>query len=274
MGRTTWSKVLTRGTGSRPYDARMLRLLPLCLAIGCLHQGTAAPQAWRAEARVTHGRIDVQPVLDRSVSPRPTANGFVTSEVPWRAEWIRGQRVDATRSAPTEVASALPGALVARLGADFDGWFRTGRRQRLARGGLQSAIDGHRDLDDALAMYARPHASILVTWVADLRVEPLNATGFVGDVVATPAGPVVLDLLEEPHLVQMELGLALVAPDGEVVVRVEHHASSVLSARRDLDQAARSMADQLAEQARRAWAVDDRLEPGSPSDPERYATLF
>ena len=103
-------------------------------------------------------------------------------------------------------------------------------------------------------------------WTASLRGEPVSNQGLPGDLVTTDAGPVIVDHGEEVYRVRARVGLALVAPDGEVVVRYVDTYEALLSDRADPAQAARDLARDLAAQVALIWPTDRRLLDDAISD--------
>jgi hypothetical protein len=76
------------------------------------------------------------------------------------------------------------------------------------------------------------------------------------------------DPSDEPYLVSARLCMALVASDGEVVVRYEDRFEGVLSGPDGVHRAGRELARALASEVTKVWAVDPRLmehEPGAPT---------
>lgn len=115
-------------------------------------------------------------------------------------------------------------------------------------------------LDEALAGAARAGSgkSVLVTWVRGLTGEPLTSKFLVGEVTYVGDGPVVVTL-EEPYRVTGRFGLALVSPQGEVLVRVEEPFEAVLGDHYGPGRIARDIARDLAEEVSRFWPVDPAL---------------
>lgn len=116
-----------------------------------------------------------------------------------------------------------------------------------APGALDAALT-----DTARAGGGRP---VLVTWVRGLSGSPLTNEFIVGEVTFIGEGPVVVTL-EEPYRVSGRFGLALVAPDGEVLVRYEEPFEAVLSDTYGPGRIARDVARDLAVEVARFWPVD------------------
>jgi hypothetical protein len=240
----------------------------MCCAVGCAPKSDQAIQPWRFEARTTHGVVRVMPPV-ALIDPTPLAmNGYVGAGIPWIREWLRGQRTDEIAEVPLAVATALPAALTHQLGADFDATFLTGHFRPGERGNLRAALHSPAGLDAALTQSVRglDGQAALYTWVRSLHATPLTAHGFAGDILDTPAGPAVGDHFDEPYLLEARVGMALVAQDGEVVIRYSEDLCTVLSSRRSPQKAGKELARALAAEVVKVWAVDPRLEDGAPSD--------
>lgn len=242
-----------------------MRVALLALGIvGCAHQSTVLPQPFRFEARTTHGVVRVMPVLALHTEQDLDLQSYVGPRVPWRQEWLRGRRVSEMDLIPGLLGRALPGEVNGELGQAWDGTFLNGSLGPVERASLRSALRGRGDLDATLSAVGRgvDGSASLFVWVDELEGRPLTSRGFAGEIVHTDCGPVVLDLLEEPYLVEASVGMALVASDGEVVLRMREHLSTVLSSRRDADAAARDLARALAGEVTKVWATDPRLDDG------------
>jgi len=256
-------------------DPRMWRLLPLfALLAGCGPKPSIGAQPWRFEARTTHGIVRVLPVITTVGPQQVQLDSFVGAGLPWAREWLRARRTVEIDRVPVELGTALPGAVNGQLGSDWDGQFLNGHYPVGTRSALRAALRGRSDVDEALANTARgvDGSAVLLTWVTELDATPLTASGFPGEIVYTDTGPVVLDFIEEPYLIEARIGMALVAHDGEVVLRYTDHFSTVLSARRDASDAARDLARALATEVEKVWAHDPRLEDSAVSDPAGTST--
>lgn len=117
-----------------------------------------------------------------------------------------------------------------------------------------------RTLDAALSDAARAGQgrSVLVTWVRELAGEPLTNDFIVGEVTYIGEGPVVVTL-EEPYRVSGRFGLALVSPDGDVLVRYEEPFEAVLGDHYGAGRIARDVARDLAAEVSRFWPLDPAL---------------
>lgn len=244
----------------------MIWLAPMLM--GCVRHATVLEQPYRFEARTTHGIIRVLPPLDVTDPTELSTASYVGPAIPWMREWLRDRRTDEIDGLPARVGTSLPGALNTCLDEHFDATFLSGHYAPGVRTALQSALKGRGDLDATLRLASRgiEGDAALISWVQGIDARPLTAEGFAGDIVQTAAGPVVIDFLDEPYLVEAKVGMALVARDGEVVLRYTDHFSTVLSARRKPRRAAKDLAGALAEEVAKVWATDPRLEDDAPSD--------
>ncbi len=231
----------------------MLGLLVLCSA--CAPKSDDLELAWDYDALAASGEVHVMPGLTIDAAPGPRYDSYVTASVPaWRQE-LRRERASQVRAVPAAFAKALPGALNAELRGDWDGRFRTGSYRVGARERLSAALRANEGVDSVLSDLARRSRgdAVLVTWVRELDSTPLTATGFPGDVIHTPVGPVVVDLVQEQHAVSAVVGAALVSSEGHVLMRLEREADGVVSTRMDEHSAAHQMARDLAQDMVLVW---------------------
>lgn len=230
------------------------------LVSACAPREPGPVQPWRFEARRTHGIVRVLPVLVDHAPIERSDDDYVGAGVTWFGEWLRKERREAVEQVPVAMAKALPGALTLELGERWDGHFLNGDFPVGTRRAVLRGLRGKVDLDAELESVSRGTSeAMLLCWVTDLRAHSLMEDGFPGDILDTEAGPVVVDTLEEPHLVEARVGIALVAPDGEVVLRYTDGFSTVVSAHRDARAAGRDLAMGLAREVAKVWALDPRL---------------
>jgi hypothetical protein len=255
-------------------DPWMLRSAALILLLssssattGCAARSPQPIVPWRFEARPTHGTVEVLPVLVAHDPLPPERDDYVGAGLPWIREWLRSEREAEIAEVPGLLGRALPAAVTAELGPRWDGTFRVGAFPIGGRAALRRVLARNGEVDAVLETLPHTETSVLVTWVTDLDAHALTTDGWPGEIVTTSAGPVVLDHIEEPYLVEAAVGMALVAPDGEVVLRYADRFTTVLSARRGPRRAAQDLARDLAREVALVWATDPRLEPGVPSDP-------
>lgn len=211
------------------------------------------------------GEIRVLPVLGPADSPELVLDSWVGAGLTRERTQLRQTRTEELTRLPHSVRSALPGEVHAALSGTWDGEFRVGRFPLGGRERLRSAVRSQQEVDETLGVIARAsrHA-ILVTWVIELEGSPLTALAPPGQLMTTDAGPVFVDLFDEPYRVEATLGCALVAADGEVVLRYTDSFETVLSGSRDADAAGRELAASLAAEVAKVWPVDPRL--ASPVD--------
>ena len=106
----------------------------------------------------------------------------------------------------------------------------------------------------------------LFTWVDHLDGVPLTAQAFPGQILETPRGPYMVDHGDEPYLVTASVGMALVASDGEVVLRYHDTFETVLSGRYTTERAAADVARRLATEVAKVWALPDEFAPEGDDD--------
>jgi len=87
----------------------------------------------------------------------------------------------------------------------------------------------------------------------------LSSLAFPGQPVATPIRPVTVNHADEPYLVTLLCGLALVTSDGEVVIRYEDVYQTVLSGKIGPNRAAADLAGVMAEEVTKVWATEAEL---------------
>ena len=271
MGRWACRHVFTSRARGVWHDRgmRVVPLIAIAVLASCVPKSDLAVQPWRAEARPTHGVVRVMPIVALQRDQEVQLDSFLGVGLPWVREWLRSRRSTEIDEVPAALGIALPGAVNGVLGSRWDGQFLKGHGAPGARARIRGALKGRGDLDAALGMGVAgvEGDAALFTWITSLDSRPLNAEGFPGEIISTASGPVVLDFMEAPFLLEAHVGMALVARDGEVVMRYDDHISTVLSARRDSDTAAGDIAEVLASEVAKLWAVDPRLEGGVPSDP-------
>jgi len=272
------------------HPALMAGMLLLAACAGHTRH-TAGPDGhagpWRFEGDPALGEIRVVPTLHAFDMPALRTDGYVTEGIVDSRVLLREQRMRELSLVPDEVGVSLPGAIHARLNEDWDGHFKVGHLPLGARGRLENALR-RGDLDDlelALGDAARGVGgqATLFTWITHLAADPLTAEGFPGDRIDTAAGPVVLNIFEEPYRVRAEIGMALVRSDGLVVLRYADHADSLLSPERKATRVGRDLAAELAQEVAKMWPDDPRLwrynptvpayDPLDPGDPASLADL-
>lgn len=242
-----------------------MRLLPLLsvLLAGCVTQ-PAADLSWNFEARSMPGEIRVLPVIGPADSPQLVLDSWLGADLTPKRTHLREDRTAALKRMPHALRTAFPGEVHAALDGAWVGEFRVGRFPLGGRDRLQTALRSRQELDDTLGLIARASDSaILVTWVDRLEGTPLTVHSPPGELVSLDAGPVLVDLFDEPYSVEATIGCALVAADGEVVLRYTDSFETVLSGSRDGNTAARELAAALAGEVAKVWPVDPRLNASS-----------
>lgn len=235
----------------------------LWLTLGCAPHTPLVAAPWVAEARLAGDEIAVLPLI--SLATRPEADyreGLGSLNVPLLRETGRNARTEQLFHIPEAIAVALPGEVGAVLGDRWDGHFVTTKWPVGTRDSLISALDGRADLDQALARLANGHQFLLVTWVNTLSGTPISAEGLPGEVVYTESGPVIVDLVEEPYRVRATVGVALIAPDGELLVRYADTFETVLNDRSGPARVGRTVARGLADEVGAFWPTDPAFADG------------
>lgn len=240
----------------------------LVAAAGCARTPPQDPfLAFAFEARPTAGEVRVMPAL-RLHPPVPAELGsFVGRGLPDDQARVREHRARQLAELSSAVGYALPGEVNGELGALWAGEFRARGYPVGVRHRLTEALRSQRGVDEALAGAAQAIGgdAVLISWMDRLEAEPLTLNGMPGAVVDTPVGPVVVDSGDEPFFVSARIGMALVAGDGEVVVRYHDTYETVLSGSRGPLVAGRDLAHALAEEVAKVWATDPRLLEGEPA---------
>lgn len=259
----------------------LFRAVVLFASVGCAARPVSTPAdslSYAFEARPTWGEVRVVPALALHDPVHVNLDSYLGRALPPHRRQVRAERAADLQRLPTALGLALPGEVNGLLGLDWQGQFRGHDLPPTLQVRLGDAITGRRpDLHASLADAARTIGgeATLFSWVVDLEAEPLSLRGFPGEVVDTEVGPVVLDHNDEPYLVRAEIGMALVAHDGEVVLRYQDDYATVLSGHGGTAAAARRLAHALAEEVVMVWAVDPRLgrPPKGPSRGGRLRTF-
>ncbi len=239
----------------------------ILLLVACLRPAPPAPALpYAFEPRPTTGEVRVVPVFCLH-DPLPTDLGtFLGPPLPAGADARRRARTHEAGQLAEQVGRALPGEVNGALGESWAGQFRAHRLPRRWSPRVEQALRGERPLDPTLsdAAVATGGDAVLFSWMDALTVMPLTRLELEGFVVETVAGPVVVDDVDEPYLVSARIGLALVAHDGEVVIRYSDTYDAVLSGERSPAVAARDLASAVAREVVKVWATDPRLLEGEP----------
>lgn len=236
-----------------------MRILLLAALMGCAPP-PRAELAWTFEARVTTGEVRVLPIVALHEAPPLSLETYVGRDVAWGWEGIRRARTAELRTIPDAIGVELPAAVNGVLGTRWAGQFRSGGWPLGARDRVAAALSGKRPVDETLSEVAgrvRADASLFL-WILDLQGRPVSADEFPDCILLTPCGPVLVDPSDESYLVDAKVGVALVARDGEVVLRYTDVFQAILG-RAGAARAARDLARDLAEEIGKVWAVEDIL---------------
>jgi hypothetical protein len=241
----------------------------MLLSVGCVPHVSSNEVVlpWTFEARPTAGRIMVVPVIDLTTEPVVNLDSPTGRALP--PEWaaMRRQRTQELGQVAGAIGQALPGAVNGQLGFAWKGQFKAGQFAVGGRDRLKKTLLSRRaSLDRVLAEQARAIGgeATLFTWVVSQEATPISAQAFPGFSFETPVGPVVVDPVDEPYMVEARIGLALVTRDGEVVLRYEDQYRAVLSSQNTPERVGRTLARSLAEEVGPVWAIDPRLWAGEP----------
>lgn len=228
----------------------------------CVRPAAGPRPAYLFEPRTTSGEIRVVPAF--RLHPTPPLETSTWLGLPLAAQALAA-REDRTRDLDLlsrAVGQALPGEVNAALGERWAGQFRAGTLGTMGRMRLSEALrTPAADLDAVLSEVAAGVGgdAVLFTWIDALDGAPVTLLGAEGSVIDTPAGPIVADHGEEPYVVSARVSAALVAHDGEVLLRYGDVFHTVLSASHPPGDAGRDLAEDLAGELALVWATDPRL---------------
>ena len=216
---------------------------------------------WDFSAREATGDVRVLPLLTLGqVDDSLVRETWIGLPAPPAQERVRRRRTSELQRIPHEIGLALPGAVNGELGPSWSGDFHLANWPEGTEARMAGAIE--RQDWQALRGVARAVGgdAVLVTWLTDLVGDPITASYLPGDVAQTAAGPVVVDLSDEPYLVSATIGAALVTRDGEVCVRYSDTFNAILSARYDAPKVGRQLARGMATELTRVWVRDGELD--------------
>lgn len=238
-------------------------MLLLCLATGC--HGRLSPMdklAWDVHPGMVEGEILVAPVLVVAEAPEPDLTGIVGEPLDsWRARG-RLERTAELAELPYAFHAAVPGALYRNLPQDWEGHFRDTRLGLTQHVALISALrDPERSVVPVMAEIAKSSGgdAMLFTWVKENEGRPLTDDHLVGELVVHEGVPVIVDHDAEPYAVEVLVGVALVAADGDVLFRYEDHYRGLLTGDGP-QELGRSIARALVDDITPYW-LDPNLEP-------------
>ena len=212
-----------------------------------------------SEVRSEHGEVLVVPVIARHQAPEIDLGVFVDTEreLPFGDRYdLRVHRTQQLNALPYHVGLSLPGAVNGVLGMGWKAQFKSARYPIAGQVKVKAALAGKRDLDETLRQVSATmgRQAVLYTWIQELDGHPLSRDSAPGWVEETSWGPVVVRWTDEPYLVTMQVGMALVTADGEVVLRHEDRFSTVLSDAQTPEVAAGDIARSIAGQVIDAWS--------------------
>lgn len=212
--------------------------------------GAAHPESlmdalpWDLQPRMVQGDIRVLPVVVVADDPELFRTGLLGETVdPW-VRMERERRTEELAALPAALRDAVPGALFAEMPEAWSGTFRDAPMSPGVRRQMEHAVAGEGSLELALAEAGRSAGgdAALVVWVVQSGGEPLTASHMVGEMVMSNEISVMVDHENEPYVVHMEAGVALVAADGEVLFRYQDDYEGVLSGESPLRVTARDLA--------------------------------
>lgn len=246
------------------------------MLLALLTVAVAAPPgpAWRFDARVIEGDVRVLPVIDQTVDLTHRRDTFIGAGLTPPQQELRQRRERQLTKVPGALALSIPGAVQREIGHAWGGSFVPGAWPVGQKRAVENALGDPTRLDDALAALGRRSSAdgVLVTWVESWTATPLSAIALPGDIVTTEVGPVVVDHDVEPYAITARVGTALVAGDGEIVLRYVDTFDTVLDADGQHD-AGRVLARSLAHELALVWPTDPALFDGGPGWQESYDRL-
>ena len=244
---------------------RIVLPIALLLSSGCIKPPpTTNITPWLFEARPENGNIQVLPVISAFELDEATQQDFVGPIPHWRYQ-LRKQRVRSILSIPDAVAIALPGALASQLPSNWPGHFQVGHFPGGLKSKLTDSLTKGESIDDYLGEMAsrKQDVATLVSWVEDITATPITQEAAPGEMVQSDVGPILVSLFEESYRVRATVGMALVASDGEVILRYRDDFESILGEQRNPNRVGRDLAMSLAREITKMWPIDPRLDEHS-----------
>jgi hypothetical protein len=208
----------------------MLLLLGLSIPQG-LPMAPAGDLDWTSAPSDAPEDIRVTPLLLLGPLPDLGMVGFLGEPLQGRAASSREARQAALGEVPAAFAVALPGEMACALPAGWKGRFRDVDLNLSSRGRVTQALHDGQSVEKALRVAAAhlPGEAVLFRWMSDLSAVPLNSVAVPASTTRAGDRVVFIDADTDPVLVSATLGVALVAPDGEVYVRYSDRYDAVLS---------------------------------------------
>ncbi|TVQ87304.1 MAG: hypothetical protein EA397_18480 [Deltaproteobacteria bacterium] len=242
----------------------MLRplLVPFALSACATAHGLPAGD-YRFNGLEADGEIRVMPLVSAHRAPPLRTDDFVTEEVSAPRRAIRQQRTAQVQEVPRAIGEALPGAIHAKLDPSWQGRFTVAKSSRRASERLRAAIrrnDPER-LEARMIEIARSTGggATLFSWVSQLDAVPVSTLDLPGTLLEGPSGTLLVDLFEEPYLIDAEIGLALVSADGHVILRYSDTIAGLLSPDRTPARAGWSLAGRFSHEIQKVWPDDPHL---------------
>lgn len=200
------------------------------------------------------------PILNLLNLGEVSQKDFIGPIPPWRLQ-LRKQRMESLKDVPDAVGLALPGALASELPAHWSGQFLVGHFPGAMKSKMTERIQSGESIDALLTEMAsrKKGTSTLVSWVEHVTATPITQEAAAGDLVSTEVGPIIVNLFEESYRVRATLGMALVASDGEVILRYNDVFESILGDQRNTHRVGRDLAIRLAQEITKMWPIDSRL---------------
>lgn len=186
---------------------------------------------WDVHPRLVAGDVRVAPLIVLAPPPTVDQTGLMHEEMARTDLVMRRHRAQELAALPQALHAALPGVLYAALPEGWQGHFRDADLGQGAQRELERALSGQGDLPSALAQAAAQAGgdATLFIWVRSAEGQPLTSQSLVGELVVSNGIPVVVSRADEPFEVQVEMGMALVAADGELLFRSEDSFGGLLS---------------------------------------------
>lgn len=248
------------------HPMRALLVAGVFLVSGCAHHVAAEGlyQPWRFEAQEARGEVRVLPLLALHDDLPVELRSFVGRTVPWERERLRIARTTQVEAVPKALGERLPGAVNGLLAGRWEGQFHhagwpVGSEARLKQ--VLTHPEQRDGLDTVLSELGRNGTAdaTLVTWVDAIHGDPVSLMGFPGETVSTAVGPVHVNHRDEPYVVTLDVGVALVTREGEVLIRYEDRYATLLSGRVDEELAATDLARRMAADVTKVWATEADL---------------
>lgn len=229
------------------------------LLVACAHRAPAMDTIqWDLNPGTVQKEVRVAPVIVAAEAPHADLTGIVGEELRDERADGRLRRTAQVAELPYAVHAAVPGALNAALGPEWSGHFRDTRLPVADLIALTQAVSGEEPLADTLSAVARECEgdAVLFTWILEAEGRPLTDHHLVGELVFQNGVPVLVDHHSEPYAVRTEVGMALVATDGEILFRYQDTYEDLLVADGSVDSLGRRVAKDLVGDIVPLWLGD------------------